>query len=107
MIGRFILAHLRWFLLGAALIVAGVWLYNTWTAKPKAEAKLGKNQTGAAIESGSDAVNTVGARGKAETDLDRKVNDANDKVGRATDAAGADAAGRDGLCSVSRDLCGE
>jgi hypothetical protein len=96
---------IAWAIIALIVIAASVWLYDTWTAKPKAEARLGKNQTGAAIESGGDAVNTVGAAGARETSIDGKVNDAQAKINAAPDASAADAAGRDGLCAVSDDLC--
>jgi hypothetical protein len=80
----------------ALLYLAGViaaclalwWLYSVWTASPKAEARLSRNQAEAAAESGSDAVNTVGVAGEREAasaDLTR----ANEKDIR--DAEGADA----------------
>jgi hypothetical protein len=49
-----------------AVIAALFWLYSAITASPKAEARLGRNQATAAQESGSDAVNTVGAAGDRE-----------------------------------------
>lgn len=86
-----------WLTLRVALYLAGAlaalallcWLYAAITASPKAEARLGRNTTEAAQESGSDAVNTVGEAGDREAaseDLTRS----NEKAIR--DAEGADAA---------------
>jgi hypothetical protein len=46
------------------------WLYSAWTANPKAEARLSRNQAAAAAESGSDAVNVVGEAGEREAASD-------------------------------------
>lgn len=92
-------------LLIAIAVVMGLWwLYSTITAKPKAEARLGRNQAEAAQKSGSDAVNTVGAAGDREASIDA-VTRSNEKVIR--NAQGADApvdpAARDaGLRSLCR-----
>lgn len=53
-----------------AALFALWWLYSAWTANPKAEARLSRNQAGAASESGSDAVNTVGAAADREAASD-------------------------------------
>lgn len=55
-----------------ALAVIGAlwWLYSAITANPKAEARLSRNQAQAASESGSDAVNVVGAAGEREAASD-------------------------------------
>lgn len=51
----------------ALVAVVSIWLiYNAITAKPKAEARLGRNTTEAAQQSGKDAVNTVGTAGERE-----------------------------------------
>lgn len=86
-----------------AVILALVWLYSAITANPKAEARLGRNQAEAAAESGSDAVNTVGAAGDREAAIDALTRD-NDRSIR--DAEGSDVpvaapardAGLDALC---------
>ena len=62
------------------------------------KAKLGTEQAGAAIESGRDAVNTVGAAQRRDSETDSKVGGTQNEVNRASDGAGADRAGRDGLC---------
>lgn len=76
--------------LGVALaILAGLWwLYASITAKPKAEAKLAKNQVEAVQKSASDAVETVAGVGKSEAanaDLSR----ANEKEIRSAQGANA------------------
>jgi hypothetical protein len=96
----------RLILYALAAVVAALalwWLYSTITARPKAEARLGKNTTEAAIGSGKDAVATVGARGAAESDLDKEVGNATRNIENAPDGAAADAAGRDGLCRIAGD----
>lgn len=72
-----------------AIILALAWLYSAITAKPKAEARLGRNQATAAQESGSDAANTVGQAGDRET-ADATLTRSNEKDIR--NAEGADAA---------------
>jgi hypothetical protein len=54
-------------LAAVAVIGSALWLYSALTAKPKAEARLGRNQAEAAQESGSDAVNAVGAAADRES----------------------------------------
>jgi hypothetical protein len=65
----------RWIGIGlllAVLIGGTVTLRSCQTARTaKIEAKLNQNQTGAALESGADAVGTIGAQGAAEDDVDR------------------------------------
>ncbi len=88
MIYRFVMLHLRWILVGLAVLFALWWLYSAVTASPKAEAKLGRNQAEAAAASGSDAVNAVGEAGKREADSDALTRD-NERSIR--DAEGSDA----------------
>lgn len=89
----------------ALLIVFALWwLYATITAKPKAEARLGKNQTEAAQQSGEDAVNTVGAAGEREAGIDETTR-TNEREIRNAEGADAPVAGgvRDaGLRSLCR-----
>lgn len=93
---------------GAIIVLLLLWGgYRLLTGSFKAEARLGRNTTEAAIESGKDAVGTVGARNAAESNLDKEVGNATRNIENAPDGASADAAGRDGLCSVSPDLCRE
>lgn len=92
-------------LVALAAVLALWWLYSAITANPKAEARLGRNQAEAALESGTDAVNTVGQAGDRESNLDKGTEDAGRKIDAAPDAAGADAAGSERLCQLSPDLC--
>jgi hypothetical protein len=100
---------LAWVVGVILLGLAAWWLVAAVTGGKRAatEARLGKEQTGAAIGSGKDAVKTVGQRQASDAAIDKKVNDAKSDVAAATDAPGADAAGRRGLCGVSADLCGK
>ena len=96
-------------LIGAILAaIAALWavlfVYDLFTAGDKVKARLGANQTDAAIESGADAVDTVGAAGDRDDATDRNTKDITDDVQNADNAVDADAAGRDGLCSYF-DLC--
>jgi hypothetical protein len=95
---------LRLLALVAALAFAW-WLYSFVTASPKAEARLGKNTTEAAVQSGRDVVETVSGVADRERNLDKGTEDAARKIDEAPDAAGADAAGRERLCQISPDLC--
>ncbi|WP_310530732.1 hypothetical protein [Novosphingobium sp.] len=100
--------RLIFILAGIALAIAALfWITGALTGgkRAKVEAELNGNRADAAASSGADAVNTVGDRHAAETDIDRKVQDAQGNIISATDAAGADRAGRDGLCSVAAHFC--
>ena len=71
--GKPILGLARWvwaLLVPIAVVGALWWVYSALTANPKAEARLSRNQAQAASESGSDAVNTVGAAGDREAASD-------------------------------------
>lgn len=87
--------------IAAALVLW--WLYSTITAKPKAEARLGRNTTEAAQQSGQDAVNTIGAAGEREAASDALTR-SNDRDIRNAEgsstivAAPADKAGRAAVC---------
>lgn len=79
------------------------WLYSTITAKPKAEARLGRNQVEAVQGSARDAVNTVGkaAEREAESDALTRDNERTIRDAEGSDAKVAqpvDAAGRSALC---------
>lgn len=86
------------------LVVAFLTVKSMFTAGPKAEARLGKNQAEAAAQSGSDAVNTVGKAGDREAaiaELDRT----NEREIRSADGAqdGVKAPVRDaGLAALCR-----
>jgi len=75
-------------------ILAAWWLVSALTggSRAKIEAKLGKNQVEAATQSGSDAVNTVGAQGANEDAIDALTR-RNDDAIRNAEGAGAPVAG--------------
>ncbi len=78
--------------------------YSVLTGRSKAEARLGKNQTEAAGQSGQDAVNTVGKAGEREADSAdlTRSNDVEIRNAQGADAA-VDPAVRDaGFASVCR-----
>ena len=73
----------------AVAIMLALWGgYRLLTANPKAEANLARNQTEAAAESGSEAVNTVGKAADREAASDALTRD-NERTIR--DAEGSDA----------------
>lgn len=90
-------------LLLAALVLFGA--YRLVTGGDRAKARLGENQTEAAIESGKDAVSASGTVAKSETDRTTKAEGAKADVRNAKTGADADAAARRGLCEQSPDLC--
>jgi hypothetical protein len=72
-----------------------------FTSGVKTEAKLGKNQTNAAINSGHDAVETIGNR-QAEDEAGRQsVEETKNDIKNQTDAGGVTDAGRRGLCRLA------
>ena len=92
-----------WKAITAVLVaIAAIWVltfvYDLVVGSKDVEAKLGTNQAGAAIESGTDAVETVGNQQGNEAQIEDDVEDIQDAVDEANDSAGADAAGRNGLC---------
>lgn len=95
-------AKLALYLLAALAAVAALWwLYSAITANPNTEARLGRNQAEAALESGKDAVNTVGEAAEREAASDaltrsneetiRNAEGADDKVAAPVRDAGLDA----------------
>jgi hypothetical protein len=72
-----------------------------FTSGVKAEAKLGKNQTNAAINSGHDAVETIGNRQAADEADRQAVEETKDDIKNQTDAGGVTDAGRRGLCRLA------
>lgn len=96
---------LVWLIGALVLLVIGAWLVNALTggAVAKAIARLSGNQTEAALDSGRDAVNTVGAQGAAEDRVDAITKENEDAIRNAegADAPVADparAAGQRSLC---------
>lgn len=97
----------RWVIgIGAALFVLAVigGVRSCQSAQTaKTEARLGKNQTGAALASGADAVAAVGKVGAAEDAIDTITRE-NDRAIR--NAPGADAPVHPGIDAVARErLC--
>lgn len=76
-----------------AVIIAGLiwWLVTSLMGgkSAKVEAELNRNQAGAALESGKDAVGVVGGVGERASDADRITQENRDAIGK---AKGADAA---------------
>ena len=88
------------------LVIALLWgAYRLITGGERVKARLGENQTGAAIESGKDAVGASGAVAKSEADRTKTAEGAKADVRNAKTGADADAAARRGLCEQSPDLC--
>jgi hypothetical protein len=90
-------------LIGAAiLLLLGAWLVNALTdgAVAKQLARLRGNEAQATLESGQDAVRTVGTQGKKEDALTKENEDAIRNAPGATETvpAAVDNAGRASLC---------
>lgn len=60
-----------YFAAGIAALWAIWFVYDLLTAGDKVKARLGANQTDAAIESGADAVDTLGAAGDRDDATDK------------------------------------
>lgn len=93
-LGKWIAAAITAVLVVWALLFVRDWVIGT----NKIEARLGTEQSGAAIESGKDAVNTVGDNQRRADETDSKVTGVQNNVDDAKDGAAADRAARDGLC---------
>jgi hypothetical protein len=65
-----------------------------------AQVKVGKAQTGAAIESGHQAVETIGKRSEAEANGAQTVKESQDEINKAADPGGVTDAGLAGLHRV-------
>jgi len=94
---------LAWKIAVGVIAALLLWLaYNfvsdLFTGTAKVEARLGTEQAGAAIESGQDAVDTVGSNQDASDQTDDKVEGIQDDVDEADSSAGATSAGLGGLC---------
>lgn len=76
--------------------------WNLWQSSltVKTRAKLQQEQTGAAIESGSDAVNTIGNRQTEDAAGASTVLETQREINNATDAGGVTDAGLGGLCNL-------
>ena len=84
------------------LIVGVLWLRSCQsTSTAKTETKLATGQAGAATESGHDAVQTIGNSQANVTAEAQIVEETRHAINNATDARGASAAGRGGLCRLA------
>lgn len=97
----------RWVVAGAvlALLLAGFLLVQSWrsTSTAKAEARLATNQTGAAMASGADAVETIGNQMAGEAAIDRITRENENAI---RTAPGADAPVNPDLDLIARErLC--
>lgn len=92
---------------GIAAILLFLFAYNLLTASDKVKGRLGENQTDAAVESGSDAMETTGDQAAKEDETDKGVKGTNDAIDEADDAAGVADAAFDGLCDNFGFLCEE
>lgn len=87
----------------AMLLCLGLAVKSCSDARTAAtRAKLEAKQSGAAIESGKDAVQTVGNRAAAEANGAAQVQETRDAINNATDVPGITDAGRNGLCKTRR-----
>lgn len=100
------LARWVWILIALLLAIAAAWWVVTsfiGGKSAKVEARLSKNQAEAALESGADAVETVGTVGAAEAKIDITTRE-NERAIR--NAPGADAPVTAELDAVARErLC--
>lgn len=81
-----------------ALVAAFFGVRSIMRGDAPVRARLATEQADAALESGRDAVETVGANNEAENETDEKVEGIEHEVDQAIDGDGADRAGRNGLC---------
>lgn len=90
------------YILAGVTAIWAVWfVYDLLTASTKTKARLGENQTEAAIQSGQDAVSTVGAQGETETARNQSTKEMQNEVNEADNVADAHAAGSDWLCEYA------
>jgi len=102
---KFVADNIVRIVIGLVVAIALFWFVSSWFSgqSAKTEARLGKNTTEAAIESGRDAVGTLGAQGAAEDASDELTRENADDI---LNAEGADApvspaaadAGKRSLC---------
>jgi hypothetical protein len=104
MIYEFFRKPLGWAVGAILLILAAWWLYSALTRDARTEARLSRNQTTAAQNSGRDAVNTVAEaanREAGDADLTRS-NEMEIRNAEGSDAIVADPAHDAGLRSLCR-----
>ncbi|MGX7926443.1 hypothetical protein ACWPMX_07705 [Tsuneonella sp. HG094] len=89
MIFEFFRKPLAWAIAAVVVVLGVLWLFGALTngERAKTEAKLGRNSAEAAIESGGDAVDTVGAQGGAERATDTITMENADAIRNAEGAA--------------------
>jgi hypothetical protein len=100
----------RWALLAGAGVLLGLCALGLWGAVRGGRAsavlvRLDGAMAGAAGQNTVDAIAVVQARALSEQTMERTVSHAQSAINAASDAAGADAAGRDGLCAVAAGFC--
>lgn len=101
------LARWVWLAIATGVVIFAAWwivtsLIGGKTAKT--EARLSENQAEAAMESGTDAVETVGEQSKAEAARERSVAAMQKDVDDAETVSDAHAAGASWLC-VNYNIC--
>lgn len=91
-----------WLIIIGLILAVAVGGYMTvkrfFTANLKTEVKLNKNLGKAAMESGSDAVDTVSNRAAAEQNQLGAAQETKDEIAKQTDAGSVTRVGRRGLC---------
>jgi hypothetical protein len=88
------------------LLLAFLWLRSCDQARSaKTTATLAKGQTGAAVESGHDAVETLGNTNAREAEGQKAVEETRREIDNASDVLGVVDAGRAGLCRQPGHRC--
>jgi hypothetical protein len=82
-----------------------VWTMLSGVKTRQTETRLDGTMAGAAAANAVDAVSMVQQRAASENAIERTVTHAQSAIQAASDTAGADVAGRDGLCAVSAGFC--
>lgn len=87
---------IAWIIAAALALAAVLYVTGSLTRGKRAEteARVTANRAGAAADSASDAVNTVGDRAASDAALDQETRDGIDEIRKAPDAGAADAAAR-------------
>ena len=81
-----------------SLVLAFNFVDDAFSKKAETEAELSQNQGDAAIESGQDAVNTVGEQGSRESDRTETLKEIQNEVDESETEHDAHTSGSDGLC---------
>lgn len=96
------LSRLWQIVIGVVVLLLAIWAFlfvrDLFVGTKDVEADLGTEQAGAAIESGEDAVNTVGDNQDRADATDDKVKETENAVNEADSAADADRVARERLC---------